>query len=74
MALNGEAAASIALSILEKAVLKISAAIKQMLEQKRTEPVYKVKDLIYRTKFNPEIIIGAGGAAAGLVPFVVEKL
>ncbi|WP_371368180.1 hypothetical protein SRRS_18520 [Sporomusa rhizae] len=59
---------------LHLAVNTICQSIKGMLAEQAARPVYKVEDIVHGQTFTPELIIGAGGAAGGLVPLVAERL
>lgn len=60
--------------VLDEAVRCICHTVASMLKEQATEPVYRVEDIVHGTGFTIEQIIGVGGAAAGLVPLVAEKL
>lgn len=48
------------------AVKRIAAAIKEMLNEYEKRPVYTVDDLVSAQAFEPDVLIGVGGAAQGL--------
>ncbi len=52
----------------------VCQAITAMLKEQATRPVYKVEDIVHGTAFSPELVIGVGGAAMGLVPMIAEEL
>lgn len=60
--------------IIAAAVKIICAAIEEMLEKWRCQPVYTVNDVIYGTDFKPQEIIGVGGGSLGLVKAVAKQL
>ncbi len=59
---------------LQLAVDRIVQAIQGMLAAEAARPVYKVEDIVYGEPFQPELVIGVGGAALGLAPLVAERL
>lgn len=54
------------------AVQRITATIWEMLDEYAQRPVYTVDDLIHAQTFEPEELIGVGGAADGLAAEVGE--
>lgn len=60
--------------IIAAAVKIICAAIEEMLEKWRCQPVYTVNDVIYGTDFKSQEIIGVGGGSLGLVKAVAKQL
>lgn len=52
----------------------ICQAIRELLTEQAARPVYKVEDIVCGDIFRPELIVGVGGAAMGLVPLVAERL
>lgn len=65
-ALGGEPKAEAA-KIVAAAVQKITATIKEMLDEWARQPVYTVDDVIKGTEFIPAQLIGVGGGSLGLV-------
>ena len=65
---------SVAREVLNEAAVIIQRAVREMIEEQAAEPVYRVEDIIHGKRFSPELIVGVGGAAAGLVPLVAEML
>lgn len=60
--------------IVAAAVHKITATIKEMLEEWAKQPVYTVDDVIKGTEFIPEQLIGVGGGSLGLVQAVGKDM
>lgn len=56
--------------IVQAAVNKIAAAIKEMLIEWAKQPVYTVDDVIKGTEFIPQQLIGVGGGSLGLIQAV----
>jgi len=44
------------------------------LAEEKESPVYRVEDIIRPDHFVPEILVGVGGGAQGLIPVVAEKM
>ena len=65
-ALGGEPKAEAA-KFVAAAVQKITATIKEMLDEWARQPVYTVDDVIKGTEFIPAQLIGVGGGSLGLV-------
>ncbi|MDD4320475.1 MAG: hydantoinase/oxoprolinase family protein [Acidaminococcaceae bacterium] len=57
----------VAHAVVEAAVKKIKRTIDEMVYQWGIQPVYTVNDIIAGNLFKPELLIGVGGAAPGLV-------
>ena len=74
LALEGQPVRDVANKVLDSAAEKIVHGIRQMLDIHEAEPVYRVEDIVNAVRFSPEMLIGVGGAAAGLVPLVAAKL
>lgn len=74
IALPGASAEETARVIVETAVALVLAAIQEMIEEKAAEPVYRVEDIVHEMRFQPELIVGVGGGAIGLVPLIAENL
>ena len=60
--------------VMDIVIEKINKAIEEMLRDYALRPVYKVKDIVNEKSFTPEILIGVGGAAVGIVPYLSETL
>lgn len=60
--------------IVAAAVYKITATIKEMLEEWAKQPVYTVDDVIKGTEFITEQLIGVGGGSLGLVQAVGKAM
>ncbi|MGE4589874.1 MAG: hydantoinase/oxoprolinase family protein, partial [Acidaminococcaceae bacterium] len=58
----------IAKKIVFTAVTKIKDTITEMIKEWNLQPVYTVNDVIKNTEFMPELLIGVGGGAPGLIP------
>lgn len=56
------------------ATQRIEAAIKEMLHDWSMQPVYTVNDVVRGTDFIPQLLIGVGGGAPGLVTLLGEKM
>jgi N-methylhydantoinase A/oxoprolinase/acetone carboxylase beta subunit len=74
LARPGEAPEAVAGEAVRAAAGKIVAVIREMIEEYALEPVYRVEDVIKAHKFAPELVIGIGGAAKGLVPEIAGQL
>ena len=59
---------------LQMATHTVCQAVADMLNEQAARPVYKVEDIVHGTAFKPELVIGVGGAAKGLVPLVAKEL
>ncbi|MBP2636291.1 MAG: Hydantoinase/oxoprolinase [Firmicutes bacterium] len=59
---------------LRAATHTVCKAVADMLSEQAARPVYKVEDIVHGTVFKPELVIGVGGAAKGLVPMVAQEL
>ncbi|MEG6584161.1 hydantoinase/oxoprolinase family protein [Dendrosporobacter sp. 1207_IL3150] len=58
--------------VISCAVSKIHNAIITMVKELDLEPVYCVDDIVSSEQFKPRLIIGIGGAASGLVPYLAN--
>lgn len=74
LAIQGQSIIEVAELVLKEATSIIDQAIKEMLVEQGTLPVYRVEDMIRGTEVTVEKIIGVGGSARGLVPLVAESL
>lgn len=70
----GETAAEVARQVVEAAVSVIEATINEMLHEWSIQPVYTVNDVIKGTEFEPELLVGVGGGAAGLIMALGERM
>lgn len=70
----GEDVCAEAKKIIAAAVGKISATIKEMLQEYAKQPVYTVDDIVHEHVFEPELLIGVGGGSLGLVKAVGEAM
>lgn len=70
VAAEGETAAMAARTVLNQAAGQIVGAIRDMIAEQAAEPVYRVDDIVNQEPLRPEMIIGIGGAAPGLVSLV----
>ncbi|MBP2650508.1 MAG: apc3 [Firmicutes bacterium] len=64
----------IAKEVLQVAAGKITTAIGDMLAAKAAEPVERVADIISSNTIQPNLVVGVGGAAAGIAPLVAAQL
>ena len=64
----------VAWETLRVATNSVCHAIRTMLTEQATRPVYKVEDIVHGEAFTPELLIGVGGAAMGLAPLVAQQL
>ncbi|HML88273.1 MAG TPA: hydantoinase/oxoprolinase family protein [Methylomusa anaerophila] len=69
-----QTAADVAREVLGIAAGLISQAIRDMLAEQAAAPVYKVEDIVYGREFQPQMVLGVGGAAGGLAPMVAAEL
>ncbi|HWR42696.1 hydantoinase/oxoprolinase family protein [Sporomusa sp.] len=74
VAIDGQTPEDAAWETLRVATDTVCQAIREMLTEQASKPVYKVEDIVYGENFNPELVIGVGGAAIGLAPLVAEQL
>ena len=74
LCLMGETAAEVAMQVVEAAVSVIEATINEMLHEWSIQPVYTVNDVIKGTEFEPELLVGVGGGAAGLIMALGERM
>lgn len=71
---EGETEAEVAGQIIEAAVTTIETTISEMLHEWSIQPVYTVNDVIKGTEFEPELLVGVGGGAPGLIMAVGERM
>lgn len=69
-----ESVADVAGAIIAAAVSVIEATINEMLHEWSIQPVYTVNDVIKGTEFEPELLVGVGGGAAGLIMALGERM
>lgn len=74
VAKHGQEPEAAAREVLSEAACIIRKAIMEMIEEQAAEPVYRVEDIVHNKRFVPELLVGVGGAAGGLVPVVAEML
>jgi N-methylhydantoinase A/oxoprolinase/acetone carboxylase beta subunit len=74
VAFGGQTPYEAAQTVLEQAAGQLCKAVEAMIAEQAAEPVYRVDDIIHQTLLRPELLIGIGGAAKGLVPFVARQL
>lgn len=74
LAVQGEDIKIIAQNIVKLATAKIEAKIKLMIAEWNLEPVYTVGDVINKSSFKPQLLIGVGGGAPGLVKALSEQM
>lgn len=74
LAVQGEDITIIAKNIVKLATAKIEAKIKLMIDEWNLEPVYTVGDVINKSRFKPQLLIGVGGGAPGLVKALGEQM
>lgn len=74
VALPGQTPAETAEAVMAAAVNVVKKALAEMLEEQAAEPVYRVEDIVRTSCFKPELLIGVGGAAAGLAPRIAKEL
>ncbi|MBQ0067626.1 MAG: hydantoinase/oxoprolinase family protein [Phascolarctobacterium sp.] len=60
--------------IVGNAVQQIMGTIDSMLAEWAKQPVYTVEDVIKGTEFKPEVLVGVGGGAPGLIKALGEKM
>lgn len=70
----GENVIDLARKIIRAAVTVIEMTISEMLHEWSIQPVYTVSDVIRGTEFIPELLIGVGGGAPGLVKALGEYM
>ena len=70
--LNPEMPIALAERFVALAAQRIAATIREMLLEYETRPVYTVDDLVNAQPFEPDILIGVGGAGDGLTARVGE--
>jgi N-methylhydantoinase A/oxoprolinase/acetone carboxylase beta subunit len=74
LALEKQTPDEMASKVLDEAVNTICMAVADLLAEQKAEPLYNVEEIVHKTAFIPEKMIGVGGASAGLVPLVAKKL
>lgn len=72
--LPGQTINDAAWEVLNKAAEVVKTEIYKMIDEQAAEPVYRVEDILSAQYFNPEFVIGVGGAAKGLAPLVAKQL
>lgn len=60
--------------ILAKALDILEHEIEDMVKEYALQPIYRVEDVVAERVFTPELLIGVGGAALGIVPSLAERL
>lgn len=73
VALPGQSIIDAAWAVLNTAAEMVKKAVDEMIDEQAAEPVYRVEDVINTTRFEPEILIGVGGAAGGLAPLIAKR-
>ena len=71
---DGEDHLVVAMRFVEVAVSVLEQTIKEMIQEWEVKPVYTVNDMISGTSFRPEILVGVGGGATGLVQRLALKM
>lgn len=74
LSLPGKSIEETAVEILEAAATTIQNAIAELMETEAATPVYRVEDIVRSRTFEPEKLVGVGGAAGGLIPIVAARL
>jgi len=69
-----ETTVQVAKTIVDAAVKQIEKTIGEMLYQWSVQPVYTVDDIMTGSLFEPELLIGVGGAAPGLMKVLGEHM
>jgi N-methylhydantoinase A/oxoprolinase/acetone carboxylase beta subunit len=72
VAAPGQSPQETADEVLAVAAEIIVQSIENMLDEQAAEPVYRVEDIVHSTRFEPQVIIGVGGAAV-LAPLVAQR-
>ena len=72
--LAGESVQEFAQKVLHKALAMLEQEIQEMIYEYSLQPIYKVEDIVTDKVFTPELIIGVGGAAEGIVPSLAQRL
>lgn len=72
--IDGQTPHETAQAVLAQAAGQLCKAVEAMIAEQAAEPVYKVNDIIHQAPLRPELLIGIGGAAKGLVPFAARQL
>ncbi len=73
-AAGGESVQDAARAVLAVAADAIYTAIGKMIDERAAEPVYRVEDAVRDRRPQPAVLVGVGGASAGLAPLVAERL
>lgn len=73
-ALPEENILEVAEKIINVATKQIEVTIQEMLHEWSIQPVYTVNDVIKGTDFEPELLIGVGGGAKGLIKALANKM
>ena len=74
LATGGASVEETARAIVDAAVVVIETAVKEMLYEWSIQPVYTVSDVVEGSQFVPELLVGVGGGATGLVRAAGERL
>ena len=70
----GQDAAEVAQEILDTAASRLEREVQTMIEERASEPVYRVDDIVHGERLHPGELVGVGGTAAGLAPLVAGRL
>ncbi|MEG0797855.1 MAG: hydantoinase/oxoprolinase family protein [Acidaminococcaceae bacterium] len=70
----GETPQQVARRIIATATQTLATTITAMLKDWRVQPVYTVNDIMNGTPFEPQLLIGVGGGAPGLVTQLGQEL
>ena len=74
IALPGQSITDVAREVMKAAASEIQKGIAAMIAEEAAAPVYKVEDIISSVSFKPHLLVGVGGAAEGLAPWVARLL
>lgn len=74
VALPGQTPVEAANQALAAAAREICRGIEEMIAEEAAAPVYKVEDIVRQVRFRPGLVVGVGGAAGGLAPWVAKTL
>ncbi|NCD08955.1 MAG: hydantoinase/oxoprolinase family protein [Negativicutes bacterium] len=69
-----EAVEGVAEQIVAAAIAKIENNIQEMIQEWDLQPVYTVNDVLKGTAFVPELLVGVGGGAPGLIQALGLKM
>lgn len=74
LATAGQPPEDVAVEVVEAAVSRLAEAIAGVIEERASEPAYRVDDIVHGARFRPSRIVAVGGGASGLAPLLAERM